>query len=121
MKHVTLLPPSGLRTLAYNVQQYTFLLFFFFQRCIRSIMARKTLTGALPTYLWLWFCDLTYALLVPRDAIPLTVPLSGNLANTSTHFEPSTWTLFNPVFNQTTWEAQPYVPPSLHRDLCAHS
>jgi hypothetical protein len=50
------------------------------------------------------------AFLIRRDAIPLSVPLTGDLANTSTHFDPTTWTLFNPVFNQTTWEAQPYVP-----------
>jgi len=114
MKHVASLPSSGLRPLAYIAQQYAFV--FIFARSIRSIMRHKSLTGALGTYLWLW-CGLTYALLLPRDAIPLTVPISGNLANTSTHFEATTWTLYNPVFNQTTWEAQPYVPPPLHRDV----
>jgi hypothetical protein len=49
------------------------------------------------------------AILVPREDIELSVPLSGNLSNSSTHYDPVTWTLYNPVFNQTTWEAQPYV------------
>jgi hypothetical protein len=49
------------------------------------------------------------AILLPRQAIELAVPLSGNLSNTSTHYDPVTWTLYNPIFNQTTWEAQPYV------------
>jgi len=84
-------------------------------------MPCKSLTGTLAAYLWLWLwlSGLIYALVLPRDAIPLTVPLSGNLANTSAHFDPATWTLYNPVFNQTTWEAQPYVLPPLHRELCA--
>ena len=58
---------------------------------------------------WCSLPGLAYGLLLPRDAIPLNVPLSGNLTNTSTHFDPTTWTLYNPIFNQTTWEAQPYV------------
>jgi hypothetical protein len=49
--------------------------------------------------------------LIRREAIELSVPLTGDLENTSTHFDPTSWTLSNPIFNQTTWEAQPYVPP----------
>jgi len=49
------------------------------------------------------------ALLLPRADVELAVPLSGNLSGTAAHYDPVTWTLYNPVFNQTTWEAQPYV------------
>lgn len=55
------------------------------------------------------WCCVSFAILVPREDVELAVPLSGNLSNTSTHFDPTTWTLYNPIFNQTTWEAQPYV------------
>lgn len=55
------------------------------------------------------WCCVSFAILLPREDVELAVPLSGNLSNTSTHFDPTTWTLFNPIFNQTTWEAQPYV------------
>lgn len=55
------------------------------------------------------WCCVSFAFLVPREDVELAVPLSGNLSNTSTHFDPTTWTLYNPIFNQTTWEAQPYV------------
>src|SRR5271167_1592627 len=56
----------------------------------------------------IWF-EVSFAILVPREDVELAVPLSGNLSNSSTHFDTNTWTLFNPIFNQTTWEAQPYV------------
>jgi len=49
------------------------------------------------------------ALLLPRADVELAVPLSGNLSGTSANYDPNTWTLYNLVFNQTTWEAQPYV------------
>jgi hypothetical protein len=55
------------------------------------------------------WCCVSFGFLVPREDVELAVPLSGNLSNTSTHFDPTTWTLYNPIFNQTTWEAQPYV------------
>jgi hypothetical protein len=83
---------------------------FVYRLCLGSKMPTKGFIGALVACLWWCWGGLTDAgHLLPRDAIPLTVPLSGNLTNTSTHFDPTTWTLFNPVFNQTTWEAQPYV------------
>ena len=55
------------------------------------------------------WCCVSFAILVQREDVELAVPVSGSLSNTSTHFDPTTWTLYNPVFNQTTWEAQPYV------------
>ena len=64
------------------------------------------------TLLSIWCC-VSFAVLVPREDVELAVPLSGNLSNTTTHFDPTTWTLYNPIFNQTAWEAQPYVLPSL--------
>lgn len=62
------------------------------------------------TALWNVYCGAVVAILVPREDVQLSVPLTGNLSNTSTHYDPGTWTLYNPVFNQTTWESQPYVP-----------
>jgi len=50
--------------------------------------------------------------LIKRDPVSIAVPITGNLTNTSAHYDPVSWTLWNPVFNQTTWEAQPYVPYS---------
>jgi hypothetical protein len=47
--------------------------------------------------------------LIKRDPVSIAVPITGNLTNTSAHYDPVSWTLWNPVFNQTTWEAQPYV------------
>src|SRR5271156_2603976 len=61
--------------------------------------------------LWV-LADLSFAsFLVKRDPIPLDVPISGNLTNTTTNYNSTTWTLWNPIFNQTTWESQPYVYP----------
>lgn len=51
-----------------------------------------------------------YALLLPRADVELAVPLSGNLSGTAARYDPATWTLYTQIFNQTTWEAQPYVP-----------
>jgi len=69
---------------------------------------------------WLLICAFcvvgTQAFLVRRDPIEVSVPVSGDLSNTSTHYDPETWVLYNPVFNQTTWEAQPYVFSP--EDLC---
>ena len=52
-----------------------------------------------------------YAFLLPRADVELAVPLSGNLSGTAAHYDPVTWTLYSQIFNQTTWVAQPYVPP----------
>jgi len=65
--------------------------------------------GLVVSALWTVYAGVCMAILVPREDVELSVPLSGNLSNTSTHYDPVTWTLYNPIFNQTTWESQPYV------------
>jgi hypothetical protein len=70
----------------------------------------KLFKGLFVSALWSVYYGIVDAILVPREDVQLSVPLTGSLLNTSTHYDPVTWALYNPVFNQTTWESQPYVP-----------
>ena len=56
-----------------------------------------------------WAVSGGFGFLIKRDPVSIAVPLNGDLSNSGAHYDPVTWTLWNPVFNQTTWEAQPYV------------
>lgn len=70
------------------------------------------------TVLLAWAVTGGLGFLIKRDPDSVAVPVSGSLSNTSAHYDPTTWTLWNPVFNQTTWEAQPYVPSLVRLSNC---